>query len=71
MIYSDGVVSKYIGLYLDHPECSWEEFLKQLNNQYGNFTNAANATRALIKVWKKCLDHLLEDKAQNKGLPRN
>ena len=24
--YSDGVVSEYIGLYLeDHPECSWEE----------------------------------------------
>ena len=52
--YSDGVVSEYIGLYLeDHPECSWEELLQQLNNQYGNCTSAANAARALIKVRQK------------------
>ena len=52
--YSDGVVSKYIGLYLEyHPECSWEELLQQRNNQYGNCTSATNAARALIKVRQK------------------
>lgn len=52
--YSDGVVSEYIGLYLeDHPECSWDELLKQLTHQYGDCTSAANAARALIKVRQK------------------
>ena len=52
--YSNGVVSEYIGLYLeDHPECSLEELLQQLNKQYGNCTSTANAARALIKVRQK------------------
>ena len=49
--YSDGVVSEYIGLYLDHnPGSNWGDLLKQLTNQYSDYTSATDAARALIKI---------------------
>ena len=49
--YSDGVVSEYIGLYLDdNPGCNWGDLLEQLTNQYSDYTSATDAARALIKI---------------------
>ena len=49
--YSDGVVSEYIGLYLDdNPGCKWGDLLEQLTNQYSDYTSATDAARTLIKI---------------------
>ena len=49
--YSDGVVSEYIGLYLDdNPRSNWGDLLEQLTNQYSDYTSVTDAARALIKI---------------------
>ena len=51
---SDGVVSEYIGLYLDvKPETNWEYLLEQLTNQYSDYTCSTDAARALVKIRQK------------------
>ena len=58
--YSDGVVSEWIGSYLDnHPDTSSKTLLNEITAQYGKFINPADAARALIKVTQgKTMNHL-------------
>ena len=49
--YSDGIVSEWIGSYLDdHPDTSSKTLFDEITAQYGEFINPADAARALIKV---------------------
>ena len=55
--YSDEVVSEYIGLYLD---TNRKELLEQLTNQYSDYTGSTDAAIALVRIWKKEEETLLE-----------
>jgi len=69
--YSDGVVSEYIGLYLDdNPESKWGDLLVQLTNQYSDYTSATDAARALIKVKQKVGETLPELASRILGLAK-
>lgn len=49
--FTDGLVSEMIGEFLDdHPNCTSKDLLDQIAAQYGEFTNAADAARALIRI---------------------
>ena len=52
--FSDGIVSEWIGNYLDdHPDISRKDLFEELTAQYGEFVNSADAARALMKVKQK------------------
>ena len=59
--YSDGVVSEWIGSYLDdHPDTSSKALFDEITAQYGEFINPADAARALIKVIQEKNESLAE-----------
>lgn len=69
--YSDGVVSEYIGLYLDdNPESNWGDLLEQLTNQYSDYTSATDAARALIKIKQREGETLSELASRVLGLAK-
>ena len=69
--YSDGMVSEYIGLYLDdNPGSNWGDLLEQLTNQYSDNTSATDATRALIKIKQREGETLSELASRVLGLAK-
>ena len=59
--YSDGIVSEWIGSYLDdHPDTSSKTLFDEITAQYGEFINPADAARALIKVTQEKNESLAE-----------
>ena len=69
--YLDGVVSEYIGLYLDdNLKSNWGDLLEQLTNQYSDYTSATDAARALIKIKQREGETLLELPSRVLGLAK-
>ena len=69
--YSDGIVSEWIGSYLDdHPDTSSKTLFDEITAQYGEFINPADAARALIKVTQEKNESLAELASQMSSLAR-
>ena len=68
--YSDGVVAKYIVVYLDHnPKSNWRDLLRQLMNQYSDFTITTDAAR--VKIEQRMNEILTELSGTVLGLAKN
>ena len=69
--YSDGIVSEWIGSYLDdHPDTSSKTLFDEITAQYGEFINPADAARALIKVTQEKNESLAELASRMSSLAR-
>ena len=69
--YSDGIVSEWIGSYLDdHPDTSTKTLFDKIIAQYGEFIKPADAARALIKVTQGRNESLAELASRMSSLAR-
>ena len=69
--FSDGVVSEWIGNYLDdHPDIPSKDLFEKLTAQYGEFVNSTDASRALMKIEFKKEEYLAELASRMSNLAR-